>query len=124
MTVTGQWTDSGGTVFREIGGVIRNTDGIWFIVNDATHKSLNLTAISASSSWIFLDFPSGTWIGPMQVTTDETYAALGLFVGASVTQTRASIAIYRNVGGKTQRVNPLTLKTALGDFWVRGLQFV
>lgn len=123
-TVTGIWTDSGGTQFREIGGVLRNVTGKWEILSDATHKPLNLTSVTADKVHVMLNVPSGTWIGPFLVTPDETYASLGIFVGASVIQNQARIYLYHMVGGKMCVINPLTLKTALGNLWVMGRQFV
>lgn len=124
VSVTGIWTDSGGTQFREIGGVLRNVTGTWEILTDATHKPLNLTSVTADKTHIYLNLPAGTWIGPLLVTPDETYASYGIFVGASVLQNQARIYMYHMIAGKMVLINPLTLKTTLGNLWIMGRQFV
>lgn len=115
---TGVTTDSGGVQTRHIGGVLRNTNGTWSILNDATHTSLNLTSVTADSTAVHLFYPNSSKMLDFNATVDETYAQMGIALGASVVTNEATIKFSQVVGGKVVPLNPLTLITTYGNVWI------
>lgn len=122
-TRTGIFADTGGTKHLFIGGVLRNVTGTWEILTDPTHQSDNLWTVKADANAVYVTYPpTTTKVMTFQATTDETYAALGIFMGASVTPELATIKFSQvKLGGLVKPLNPLNLKTTWGNVWLSGM---
>lgn len=102
-----------------VAGVIRNTGAGFFFVNDSDHAPLNLElTIETTATEVTIHFSFvASKVGSLVVTPDETYAVQGIFCGSSVDLDKARIT-FANSGGL---VNPNSLTSGLGNFWIQGL---
>lgn len=80
-------------------GTIRQTTdaGGWTFINDATHQYAGFTdAITVVSGNLVVPYNSNaTKVGTLVAVPDETFAALGLELGASVGLSSATISLYK-----------------------------
>lgn len=108
-----------GRDYRMVAAVIRKTGGVWTFLDDAGHRPLGFSAISADSTEIALTFSDpATIIGSVVATPDETYA--GTYrIGASVGSSVMYLRIYDNAG---TLVDPTSIAdSASGNFWIMGI---
>lgn len=111
-----------GRSYRMLSAVIRKSGGSWGYIDDASHRPVGFSGISASSTGINLTYDfTATYVGSVIVAPDETYAAT-YTCGASVARTNLTIEIYNSAGSL---VNPSTMAdSASGNFWILGLMEV
>jgi hypothetical protein len=100
LGVDGALRASDGTQRRVVAGVIRNTGSGWALITDADHQSTNVGSVTysaANGGEIVINYPgiSATKVVSFVVTPDETLARAGIFAGASVTQSAATIRLSR-----------------------------
>lgn len=108
--------------FFHLAGTIRNIGAGWFFINDAGHKPLNFGSVVTSATEVALNFIQvASKVCTFIVVPDETYAQQNIFCGASVDLDKARIQFYDKTGAL---INPNTLTSALGNFWVYGLMYV
>lgn len=75
--------------------VIRATAGTWDYINDSQHTKKGFGSILSGSVSVQLDYlKTYTKVLSLLVTPDETYASLGITVGASVGVSNATINFY------------------------------
>ncbi|MFB7739562.1 hypothetical protein ACFC08_35485 [Streptomyces sp. NPDC056112] len=81
--------------YRLLSTTIRNTGSGWQMINDSAHQPSGITAVAALSDRIELQHAVGaTKVSSLQVTPDETFAASGLRVGASVGLDTSTLFLY------------------------------
>ncbi|MDA1862776.1 BppU family phage baseplate upper protein [Bacillus cereus group sp. BY128LC] len=85
-----------GRKVKVVGGILRN-DGTGFkFVDDVDHKRMNSTSVTNDSSSIRVTMPfTAKKIIALVATPDETYAANGFFIGASVGTNNIALQIYK-----------------------------
>lgn len=84
-----------GRKFRLIAGTIRNTGTGWFAIDDTSHRPTGVTGVTATSTSIDVAFATTAKIVSFVCGPDETYAARGLRMGASVATNAAKIFCYQ-----------------------------
>tara|TARA_R110000822_G_scaffold46670_3_gene124189 strand:- start:7065 stop:7853 length:789 start_codon:yes stop_codon:yes gene_type:complete len=88
---------NGGNSKLEIyGGVCVNTAGVWSLLNDASHTFLNFTSATTASNRLRVNYPTVGKVISFICTPDETYAANGISVGASVGLSFSNLYLYRD----------------------------
>ena len=107
----------------EIAGTIRSVDeNGWFAINDEDHTPINIARIEVQRGYIILHYTfTASTIHSFIVTPDETFAASGFFLGASVYKNYAAISVSRLNNGIVEVVNPSKIRSAFGNIWVHGL---
>ncbi|MFE7236080.1 hypothetical protein ACFVAF_36810 [Streptomyces sp. NPDC057596] len=84
-----------GRRYRIISGTIRNSGSGWGLISDSSHRSSGISAVNALSDRIELQHPIGAIrVSSLQATPDETFAARGLRVGASVGLDTSTLFLY------------------------------
>lgn len=132
-TRTGIFTDTGGSQYQFWAGVLRNTTGTWQILGtppsggiaDATHQSSNLWTVTQDGSAVYVTGPASHKMMSFIVATDETFAQMGLFVGASVISGQATVKMARvdptsPTGVSNTNPNDPALITEFGNLWIEG----
>ena len=115
----GAFHGNDGKAYKMVAGVLRQTTagGGWSLIDDANHKPVNCTgAISVNSDGnlkVEYGFTAVNKSGFI-VGVDETFAALGIQVGASVGNDDAIIHAYAPYGGAVG-VGGVASQTALGQ---------
>jgi hypothetical protein len=97
------------TRYKLVGGAIRNDGTGWTIIDDASHKNINLLSVEINPDdpmTLLLKYTyDGTSIGTLVITPDETLAKGGLLCGGSVGDNQAILTItaplIMQVTGKT-----------------------
>lgn len=94
------------TLYRTGGGAVRQTTsaGGWSFINDASHAPYGWSAstpvaLTGTNLRVTYDFTAAE-VGTFSVTVDESYAALGLMVGASVGTNVTDIAGFAPISGR------------------------
>ena len=103
-----------------IAGTIRNTGSGFFWINNSAHTPVNVNTglITTTSTEVEINFiQPATKVISLVVVPDETYAVQGIFCGASVDLDKARISFANALG----LVDPTTLTSGLGNFWVFGI---
>jgi hypothetical protein len=101
----------------EVGCVIRNAGCGWALVTGA-HKPLNVRSVTNDNTRITVTYNfTAKYVITSAVTVDETMAAEGYTVGASVGLGYTYIYIYKDGA----LVNPNDYANASGNIWVYGL---
>lgn len=118
-TGSGAIMGNAGISYKIVAGVLRQTTagGGWSLIDDANHKPVNCTgAISVDANGdlkveygFTADNKSGFLVG-----VDETFAELGIQVGASVSNDLCVISAYAPYGGAVG-VGGVASQTALGQ---------
>ena len=83
---------------KDVLGVFRNTAGIWSPIEDIGHTPRNITGFSTPTSGANFVINHNNNYGKVlssAVTIDDSYAKLGLFVGASIGLNASLIFIYK-----------------------------
>jgi hypothetical protein len=97
------------------GVLLRDTSGVWQILDDAGHQSEGLAMVSVDSvKRLVVTYPTVTKVGGFQVTSDETWCGK-YHPGASVGFDHALITI-RNSSGTQVYADAAALVG--GNFWV------
>ena len=107
----------------KVAGTIRSMDeNGWFVINDENHKPINIAKIEVVKGWIkvYYTFNAST-IHTFIATPDETLAANGFFLGASVTKNCASIAVSKVENGIVRLVDASKIRSDSGNIWFHGL---
>jgi hypothetical protein len=101
--------------------ILRNTGSGWFILDDADHTPIGVTSVSESSTAITLTYDfTASQVRTFIVAPDETFAVTNQYlVGASVGLSTAVIQV--SVAGTPGVVDPTTIVSSGGNFWVYGL---
>lgn len=80
--------------YRVVAGILRNKGAGWYLLNDAYHKPVGLTAVEVVNRNIIIHFDfTAIKVGSLVVTPDETYATMGVQCGASVGMDLAIISV-------------------------------
>lgn len=103
-----------------IGCVIRNTGKGWYCIDNAGHEPLGVTEVETGDDSIIIHYPmpEGTKVISFSATPDETMAAAGYTVGASVGADRAVIFIY---DADHNLIDPHTYVSSSGNIWIMGI---
>jgi hypothetical protein len=114
--------------YLQLGGVIRCTNGVWGLINDAGHIPKGITSVSnANNSGFKINFSiTADRVIDFSTSIDETYSASNLCIscGASVGFAHAIILLH-----KTLIVNNILQKSSLthteasipsSNIWVKG----
>lgn len=104
-----------------VAGTIRRDviTGAWYVLNDPYHTSVNIDTVGTvrDDVGIYFSYEEGDKIVTFCVTPDETCAAAGIHVGASV---GLGVAFLR-FGNKDGRVYPHQITNPASNFWINGL---
>lgn len=104
-------------VERQLCAVIRNAGSGWAQIGGA-HKSEGLRAVTNDTKTIAVFYTfTADYVKTVAVTVDETMAAGGYTVGASVGRDRMYIYIYKD----GVLVDPNTYVSGGGNIWIYGL---
>lgn len=107
-----------------LGCALRNKgDGFgWHIINDTGHAPVGITAVITKPTYLEIHHAVGAIrVATSWVSVDETYAAKGLWVGASVGLALTRIFLYTGCpcgSGSSTPVNPATIDEPSGNLWV------
>jgi len=110
---------NGGKQYKWVAGVLRQTTagGGWALLDDANHKPVNcagpITVDTNGDLKVEYGFTASNKSG-FVVGVDETFAALGIKVGASVSNDLCVISAYAQYGGAVG-VGGVASQTALGQ---------
>ena len=88
--------NGGNSKLQIYGGVCVNTAGTWALLNDASHTFLNFTSATTTSNRLRVNYPTVGKVISFICTPDETYAANGISVGASVGLSHSTLYLYRD----------------------------
>tara|TARA_R110002072_G_scaffold200977_1_gene358676 strand:- start:6141 stop:7424 length:1284 start_codon:yes stop_codon:yes gene_type:complete len=88
--------NGGNSKLKIYGGVCINTAGTWSLLNDASHTFLNFTSATTTSNRLRVNYPTVGKVISFICTPDETYAANGISVGASVGLSHSTLYLYRD----------------------------
>lgn len=102
--------------------VIRRAGGQpWSAIDDGGHTPVGIRSIveTENAVRVYYDFTAGT-IYSFSASVDETMAALGYSVGASVGLEYADVYIYRIESGIVVPVDPRTIDESRGNIWIFG----
>ncbi len=88
--------NGGNSKLQIYGGVCINTAGTWSLLNDASHTFLNFTSATTTSNRLRVNYPTVGKVISFICTPDETYAANGISVGASVGLSFSNLYLYRD----------------------------
>lgn len=88
---------------RLAAGVIRptivGTSITWeFLADDVGHDSILFTGVSPNGSWLDLEYPTANKVITLLAVPDETLASKGIFIGASVGTSVATLRCYQQRG--------------------------
>lgn len=87
--------DTEGRTYRLISCALRNSGTGWQAITDTGHQPTGITDVVTQPDYLEILHPvGGTTVSSLQVTVDETYAAQGLRVGASVGVDYSRIYLY------------------------------
>lgn len=131
MSRTGVFADTGGQLYQEWSGVLRNTDGTWRILGypgpaDLTHQSGNLWGCTQDVDAIYVTGPTNAGkVNTFIVTVDETLSRLGVRVGTSVVIGKATFTLdiidpASPTGTSPISPNDTRLITPYGNLWLLG----
>lgn len=86
-----------GRRYRLVSAALRNTSSGWGVISDTGHAATGITSVSAQSDHLLITHSVGALrVSSFQVTPDETLAAQGWRVGASVGLTETRVYLYRD----------------------------
>lgn len=100
-----------------VAGVIRNSGNGWALLNDDGHEPIGITGVSQDDQKIIITYAPQSKVIALTVTVDETMAAEGYSVGASVGLDTTRIYIYDK---DNNAVNPKDYVNKLGNIWIEG----
>ena len=94
----------------------------WFVINDENHKPINIAKVEIVKNFIriYYTFNAST-IHTFIATPDETLAANGVFLGARVTKSFATIAVSKLDNGNVRLVDASTIRSDSGNIWFHGV---
>ncbi|WP_405794127.1 hypothetical protein [Streptomyces sp. NBC_01506] len=102
--------------------VLRNTGAGWEILADTGHNPSGVTGVTQHATYLELQHTTtAAKVSSMQVTPDETFAARGLRVGASVGLTTTRLYLYTALptgGAAVPPADPATVVASGGNLWV------
>ncbi|WP_329390298.1 hypothetical protein [Streptomyces sp. NBC_01716] len=105
--------------------VLRNTGDGWHILNDAGHSPSGVTKVTQRSAYLELTHATTALkVSSWQVTPDETFAARGVHVGASVGLASTRLFLYTKQpanGAEATPANPANVVVPGSNFWVTAL---
>lgn len=96
------------------GGTVANNTAIeWELVDDSVHEPSFITDLVGSSTGLAVQYPNTKNVVNFMANCDETFAENGVFFGASVSTSQATLAAFRKtVGGMIMTGNGTTWTTA------------
>lgn len=107
-----------------LGCALRNKgDGAgWHIINDAGHRPVGITGVTTHPTHLEIQHAVGAIrVVTSSVTVDETFAASGLHVGASVGQAFSRIELFDgcpSMANPAVPLDPATVSAPYGNVWV------
>ncbi|MGW6458034.1 hypothetical protein ACWF94_19330 [Streptomyces sp. NPDC055078] len=109
-----------GTGLAVIGGALRNTGSGWNVISDSGHRPSGITGVVGRPDHIEVQHAVGAVrVTSLQVTVDETYAAIDLRCGISAGLSLSRIYLYS--GASATPVDPSTIVASNGNLWLQGL---
>lgn len=98
---------------------IRHTSNGWVAINDAGHTPTGIYQIQTLPTCVRVWYSfTPTTISSVQATPDESFAAAGVRVGASVGLEYVDVFFY--MGTSQTPVNPALLTRANANVWLTG----
>lgn len=98
---------------------LRNT-GTWGLINNATHEPSGIAAVVQHLDHIEVQHAAtAVQVSSIQVTPDETFAAIGLRAGVSVGLSLSRIYLYTAASGSVP-ADPATVISPTGNLWLTG----
>ncbi|WP_230137683.1 hypothetical protein [Peribacillus frigoritolerans] len=104
--------------YEVLGGVIRNLGDGWFFIEDDVHQMIGIKEITQDNEKVIIKYSEKNKVISTTVTVDETMAAEGYTVGASVGKGETWIFIYDKYNNL---INPSEYKNAMGNIWIHGI---
>ena len=105
----------------EVAGTIRNKGNGWEIIANSEHKPLNLYSVSCDTLRIKITYTQiASQVITLLLSPDETFSRRGYLAGASVGLSFSYIYIYQIVNGDIVLVDPSTVMSSSGNFWIYG----
>ncbi|MEV8354615.1 hypothetical protein ACFVTT_38705 [Streptomyces niveus] len=112
----------GGARLALLSCVLRNTGSGWEILADTGHNPSGVVGVTQHATYLELQHAAtATKVSSFQVTPDETFAARGLRVGASVGLATTRLYLYTALptgGTSVPPADPATVVASSGNFWV------
>lgn len=109
-----------GQRYRTLLGTIRNVGvggGYWQPISDSAHHPTGIGTVTTDATEITVNYDfTGTAIGSVVAVTDETMAAEGYFVGASVASNQCKIRLSRRKSLNDYIYWDATLNAGAGGF--------
>jgi hypothetical protein len=102
---------------------LRNSGSGWAVISDTGHEPSGLTGpyVVQNADHLELQHAVGaTRVVSMIVAPDETFAQVGLRVGASAGKGLSRIYLYSGADGSAP-LDPATVSAPTGNLWVHGL---
>lgn len=100
-----------------IGGVIRNTGNGWVLLDNEGHEPLNIINVETTNGAIIIYYSDYDKVITFSVTPDETMAAEGYSMGASVGLNKAIISVFDK---DHNLINPNNYSNSSGNIWISG----
>ena len=101
-----------------IGGVIRNIGEGWELIDDSGHEPLGIDKVETTDDAVIIHYSKADKVVSLNVTPDETMAAEGYTMGASVGLDHSIINIY---DGEGNLINPNDYTNDRGNIWINGI---
>lgn len=116
-----EYSSHGHGEFHIAGAIRAETPGNWQLIVDDVHKPINIESIAVHKGAISVKFSEPVkHIHSFSVTSDETFASLGLTAGASVNKDRAIIELYTYSNGRYVQIDASKVESKWGNFWIFG----
>lgn len=107
-----------GDEYSVVAGVIRNEGNGWSLIQDNNHETIGIKEITQDQEKVIVSYNDKEKVNSIAVTVDETMAAEGYSVGASVGVSETWIFIYDKDGNK---INPSDYENSTGNIWIQGI---
>lgn len=104
--------------YTMMAGVIRNEGKGWKLIQDEAHETLGIKSVSSDEEKIIISYDKTSKVNSMSVSVDETMAAEGFTVGASVGLDVTYIFVYDANGDVVQ---PKKYVNSKGNIWIQGI---
>jgi hypothetical protein len=102
-----------------MGSLYRIDNTNWGVMNDGVHIPVGIDRITMNTTQVRVIYDEVvTQVHAVHATVDESFAAAGLRVGASVGTSYTALQFY--LGSSTTPVNPGALTTAGANVWFAG----
>lgn len=104
--------------FSFVGGVIRNVGDGWNAIKDDGHEPVGIRKVETTNEAIIIYYSKAFKVISLNVTPDETMAAEGYTMGASVGLDKTIINVYDK---NHNLIDPNEYTNKQGNIWVNGV---